>query len=106
MRQFLNLGFENLEVGFWVEGFSCCTLDEFGGGIATAVGVDFLTKPAKEGLIVAIFYRSGKGRNIPIRGLPKLGGGQVAERVGGEVTKAAKGPVDVLEATACIVGDF
>ena len=106
MRQFLNLGFENLEVGFWVEGFSCGALDEFGGGIATAVGVDFLTKPAKEGLIVAIFYRSGEGGNIPIRGLPKLGRGQVAESVSGKVTKAAKGPVDVLEATACVVGDF
>jgi hypothetical protein len=106
LRQFLNLGFENLEVGFWVEGFSCGALDEFGGGIATAVGVDFLTKPAKEGLIVAILYRSGEGGNIPIRGLPKLGRGQVAESVSGKVTKAAKGPVDVLEATACVVGDF
>jgi hypothetical protein len=56
LRQFLNLGFENLEVGFWVEGFSCGALDEFGGGIATAVGVDFLTKPTKEGLIVAVVY--------------------------------------------------
>ena len=106
MRQLLNLGFENLEMGFWVEGFSSGVLDKFGGGIATAVGVDFFTKPAKEGLVVAIFNRSGEGRNIPIRGLPKLGGGQVAESVCGEVAEAAKGPVDVLEATACIVGDF
>ena len=106
MGKFLNLGFENFEVGFWVERFSCGALDEFGGGIATTVGVDFLTKPAKEGLIVAIFNRSGEGRNIPIRGLPKLGGGQVAESVGGEVAEAPKRPVDVLEATACIVGDF
>ena len=59
-------------MGFWVEGFSSGVLDKFGGGIATAVGVDFLTKPAKEGLVVAIFHRSGEGRNIPIRGLPKL----------------------------------
>jgi hypothetical protein len=106
LGQFLNLGFENFEVGFWVEGFSSGVLDEFGGGIATTVGVDFLTKPPKEGLVIAIFYGSGEGRNIPIRGLPKLGGGQVAECVGGEVAEAAKGPVDVLEATACIVGDF
>ena len=106
MGQFLNLGFENLEVGFGVEGFSCGALDEFGGGIATAVGVDFLTKPAKEGVVVAIFHRSGEGRQIPICGLPKLGGGQIAESVGGEVAEAAKGPVDVLKATACIVGDF
>ena len=106
MGQFLNLGFENLEVGFWVEGFSCGVLDEFCGGIATAVGVNPFPQPAKEGLVVAIFHRSGEGRNIPIRGLPKLGGGQVAESVGGEVTEAAKGPVDVLEATACIVGNF
>ena len=93
-------------MGFWVEGFFCGALDEFGGGIATAVGVDFLTKPAKEGLVIAMLHRSGEGRNIPIRGLPKLGGGLVAESVGGKVTKAAKGPVDVLEATACVVGDF
>ena len=106
MRQFLNLGFENLEVSFWVEGFSCGTLDKFGGGIATAVGVDFLTKPAEEGLVVAIFHRSGEGGNIPVGGLPKLGRGQVAESVGGEVAEAPKRPVDVLEATACIVGDF
>jgi phage tail tube protein FII len=33
----LNLGFENLEVSFWVEGFSSGALDEFGGGIAAAV---------------------------------------------------------------------
>lgn len=89
MRQLLNLGFENLEVSFWVEGFSCGALDEFSGGIATAVGVDFLTKPAKEGLVIAIVHRSGEGSNIPIRGLPKLGRGQVAEGVGGEVTEAA-----------------
>jgi hypothetical protein len=106
LGKFLNLGFENLKVGFWVEGFSCGALDEFGGGIATAVGVDFLTKPAKEGLIVAILYRSGEGGNIPICSLPKLGGGQVTESVCGKVTKAAEGPVDVLEATACVVGDF
>ena len=106
MRQLLNLGFENLEVSFWVEGFSCGALDEVGGGIATAVGVDFLTKPAKEGLVIAIVHRSGEGRNIPIRGLPKLGRGQVAESVCRKVTKAAKGPVDVLEATARIVGHF
>jgi hypothetical protein len=106
LRQFLNLGFENLEMGFWVEGFSGSALDEFGGGIATTVGVDFLTKPTEEGLVVAIFHRSRKGRNIPICCLPKLGRGQVAERVGGKVTEAAKGPVDVLETTACIVGDF
>jgi hypothetical protein len=72
LGKFLNFGFENLEVGFWVEGFSCGALDEFGGGIATAVGVDFLTKPAKEGLVIAIFHKSGEGRNIPIRSLPKL----------------------------------
>jgi hypothetical protein len=106
LRQFLNLGFENLEVSFWVEGFSCGTLDKLSGGIATAVGVDFLTKPAEEGLVVAIVHRSGEGRDIPICGLPKLGGGQVTESVCGKVTKAAEGPVDVLEATACVVGDF
>ena len=106
MGKFLNLGYENLEVGFWVEGFSSGALDEFGCGIATAVGVDFLAKPAKEGLVIAIFHRSGEGRNIPIRGLPKLGGGQITQSVCRKVTKAAKGPVDVLEATACIVGDF
>jgi hypothetical protein len=106
LRQLLNLGFENLEMGFWVEGFSSGVLDKFGGGIATAVGVDFLTKPAEEGLVVAIFHRGGEGRNIPIRSLPKLGRGQIAESICGKVTKAAKGPVDVLEATACIVGDF
>jgi hypothetical protein len=70
LGEFLNLGFEDLEVSFWVEGFSCGTLDELSGGIATAVGVDFLTKPAKEGLVVTIFHRSGDGRNIPIRSLP------------------------------------
>jgi hypothetical protein len=89
LRQLLNLGFENLEMGFWVEGFSSGVLDKFGGGIATAVGVDFLTKPAKEVLVIATVHRSGEGRNIPIRGLPKLGRGQVAEGVGGEVTEAA-----------------
>lgn len=93
-------------MGFWVEGFSGSALDEFGGGIATTVGVDFLTKPAEEGLVVAIFYRSREGRNIPICSLPKLGGGQVTESVGGEVAEAPKRPVDVLEATACIVGNF
>jgi hypothetical protein len=106
LRQLPNLGFENLEVSFWVERFSSGVLDEFGGGIATTVGVDFLTKPAKKGLVVAIVHRSGEGRDIPICGLPKLGGGQIAESVCRKVTKAAKGPVDVLEATACIVGDF
>ena len=106
MGKLLNLGLENLEMGFWVEGFSSGVLDKFGGGIATAVGVDFLTKPAEKGLVVAIFHRSGEGRNIPIRGLPKLGGGQVAERVGGKVAEATKRPVDVLEAAACIVGNF
>jgi hypothetical protein len=65
-------------VGFWVEGFSCGAVDEFGGGIATTMGVNFFTKPVEEGLVIAIFHRGGEGRNIPIRGLPKLGGGQVA----------------------------
>jgi len=72
LGQFLNLGFENLEVCFWVEGFSCGALDKLGGGIAAAVGVNFFTEPAEKGLIVATFHRSGEGRNIPIRSLPKL----------------------------------
>jgi hypothetical protein len=72
LGQFLNLGFENLEMGFWVEGFSCGALDEFSSGISTAVGVNLFSQPAEEGLVVAIFNRSGEGRNIPIRGLPKL----------------------------------
>jgi hypothetical protein len=62
-------------VGLWVEGFSCGALDEFSGGIATAVGVNLFSQPAEKGLVVAIFHRSGEGRNIPIRGLPKLGRG-------------------------------
>jgi len=106
LRQFLNLGFENLEVGFWVERFSCGALDEFGGGIATTVGVDFFSQPAEEGLVITIFHRSRKGRNILICCLPKLGRSQIAESVCGKVTEAAKRPVDVLKATACIVGDF
>ncbi|KRO61919.1 MAG: hypothetical protein ABR82_06715 [Verrucomicrobia subdivision 6 bacterium BACL9 MAG-120507-bin52] len=106
MGQFLNFGFENFEMGLRVESFSSGVLDQVGSGIATAVRVDFLTKPPKEGLVVAIFYRGGEGGKVPIRGLPKLGGGQVAERVGGEVAEAAKRPVDILQATAGIVGDF
>jgi hypothetical protein len=39
-----------------IESFACGTLDEFGGGIATAVGVNFFTQPAEEGLIVAVVY--------------------------------------------------
>jgi len=105
LGKFLNLGFKDLEVSFWVEGFSCGALDEFCGGIATAVEVDFLTKPAKEGLVVAIFHRSREGRNIPIRGMPKLGRCQIAESICGKVAKAAKRPVDVLETTTCIVGN-
>ena len=93
-------------MGLRVESFSSGVLDQVGGGIATAVRVDFLTKPPKEGLVVAIFYRGGEGGKIPIRGLPKLGGGQVAERVGGEVAEAAEGPVNVLQAPAGIVGNF
>jgi hypothetical protein len=106
LGKFLNLGFEDLEVGFGVEGFSCDVLDKFCSGISTAVGVNLFSKPAEEGLVVAIFHRSGEGRNIPIRSLPKLGRGQIAECICGKVTKAAKGPVDVLEATACIVGNL
>lgn len=106
MGQFLNFGFENFEMGLRVESFSSGVLDQVGGGIATAVRVDFLTKPPKEGLVVANFYRGGEGGKIPIRGLPKLGGGQVAERVGGEVAEAAEGPVNVLQAPAGIVGNF
>ena len=106
MGQFLNLGFENFEMGLRVESFSSGVLDKFGGGIATAVGVNLFPQPAEEGLVVAIFYRGGEGGKVPIRGLPKLGGGEVAERVGGEVAKAAKGPVNVLQATAGIVGNF
>jgi len=70
LRKFLNLGFENLEVSLWVEGFSSGVLDKFGGGIATAVGVNLFSQPAEEGLVVAIFNRSGEGWNIPIRSLP------------------------------------
>ena len=106
MGQFLNLGFENFEMGLRVESFSSGVLDKFGGGIATAVGVNLFSQPAKEGLVIAIFHRSGEVRNIPICGLPKLGGGQVAERVGGEVAEAAEGPVNVLQAPAGIVGNF
>lgn len=93
-------------MGFGIEGFSCGTLDEFCGGIATAVGVDFLAKPAEEGLIVSVVDGGGEGGEITLGGLPKLGGGQVAESVGGEVAKASKGPVDVLEATVRIVRNF
>jgi len=106
LGQFLNFRFENLEVGFGVEGFSCRSLDKVGGGVAAAVGVNFLTKPAEKGLVVAIFHRSGEGRNIPIRGLPELGGGQVAESICRKVTKASEGPVDVLKTTARIVRHF
>jgi hypothetical protein len=89
LGKFLNLGFENLEVGFWVERFSCGALDKFGGGIATAVGVNLFSQPSEKGLVVAIFYGSGEGRNIPIRGLPKLGGGQIAESICRKVAEAA-----------------
>jgi len=106
LGKLLNLGLENLEVGFWVEGFACRALDEFGGGIATAVGVDLLTKPLEERLIVSVVDRGREGGKVPLSGLPKLGGGQVAESVRRKVAEASKGPVDVLEATACIVGDF
>jgi len=78
LGKLLNLGLENFEVGFWVEGFSSGVLDEFRGGIATAVGVNLFPQPAKEGLVVVIFHRSREGRNIPIRSLPKLGRGQIA----------------------------
>jgi hypothetical protein len=37
-----------------IEGFTCGSLDKFGGGIAAAVGVNFFTQPAEEGLIVAV----------------------------------------------------
>jgi hypothetical protein len=104
--QFLNFRFENFEVSFGVEGFSCRPLDKVRGGIAATVGVDLLAKPVEEGLIVSVVDGGGEGGEIPLGGLPKLGGGQVAESVGGEVAKASKGPVDVLEATARIVGNF
>jgi len=39
-----------------IEGFACGSLDKFGGGIAAAVGMNFFTKPAEEGLIVAVVY--------------------------------------------------
>ncbi len=91
---------------FGVEGFSGGVLDEFGGGIAAAMKVNLFSQPAEEGLVVTTFHPGGQGRNISVGGLPELGGGQVAQSVSGEVAKAAKGPVDVLEATAGIVGDF
>jgi hypothetical protein len=39
-----------------IESFASGSLDEFGGGIAAAVGVNFFTEPTKEGLIVAVVY--------------------------------------------------
>jgi hypothetical protein len=43
-------------VGLGIESFACGTLDKFGSGIAAAVGVNFFTQPAEEGLIVAVVY--------------------------------------------------
>jgi hypothetical protein len=106
LGQLLNFRFENFEVSFGIEGFSCRLLNKVGGGIAATVGVDLLAKPAKEGLIVSVVDGGGEGGEIPLGGLPKLGGGQIAESVGGEVAKASEGPVDVLEATARIVRNF
>jgi hypothetical protein len=71
-----------------IESFACGSLDKFGGGISAAVGVNFFTEPAEEGLIVAVVYGGGERREVPIGGLPKLGGGQVPQGVGGEVAEA------------------
>jgi hypothetical protein len=57
-------------------------------------------------LIVSVVDGRGEGGEISLGGLPKLGGGQVAESVSGEVAKASEGPVDVLETTACIIRNF
>jgi len=71
-----------------IEGFACGSLDKFGGGIAAAVGVNFFTEPAEEGLIVAVLDRGGERGEVSIGGLPELGGGQIPQGVGGEVAEA------------------
>jgi len=55
---------------FGIESFARGMADQVTGEIAAAVAVDLLTKPMKEGLVVALVELVWQARQFPMSGLP------------------------------------
>jgi hypothetical protein len=92
-------------VSLRVEGFSRRPLDKFGGGVAATMSMDFFPEPEEERRVVAGLDGVGEGGKVSVGGLPKVGCGEIAERVGGKVTESTQRPVDILKTSVGIVGN-
>ena len=89
-----------------VEGLAGGVPDQLSGKVSAPVDVNLLTKPLQKGLVISLIEPVLKVGQIPMVSFPKLGSGEVAQGIGGEVAKAAQGPVDILEAALSIVGNL
>ncbi len=101
IREFL---FEVGDIGGGGEGFSGGEGDELGGGIFFAVVVDVGLEPLIEAGEVGVLDVLAESGEVFGGGFEELCGEDVAEGVGGEVTDAAAGPVDVLEDAFAVGG--
>ena len=88
-RQILHLLFENGEMGLGIEGFAGGALDQISGEVTPAVSMDMLAQPLEQGLVIALVQGGLKIWQMSVGGLPDLRAGEIAQSVGGEVTKAA-----------------
>jgi len=88
---------------FRVEGFPRRPLDKFGGGVTATMNVNFVPEPAEQRGVVAGLDRVGEGGKVTVGGLPKLGCGEIAQRVGGKVAESSQRPVDILKTSVGIV---
>ena len=89
-----------------VEGLAGGVTDQLAGEVAAAVGVNLLAKPFQKRLVIPLLEAFLKAGQVAVGGLPELGSGEVSKRVGGEITEPSQGPMNILKATAGIVGHF
>jgi hypothetical protein len=70
------------------------------------MSVDFFPEPTEERGVITAMDGIREGGKIAVGGLPKLGCGEIPQSIGGEITESPQRPVDVLQATAGIIGDL
>src|SRR6266542_3480714 len=89
-----------------LRGFAGSLAHQLFGFVALTMLVDFLAQPPEQAVIVAGVQFTGKGWQVEAGAAHELGGVQIAERVGREITKRAETPVSVLQTATGVVRHF
>src|SRR2546427_55740 len=80
-------------------------VDQVGGQIFAGVLVDVMAQPAEQGSEASVGDVVRDGGQVGDGLVEKLGGGQVADGVGGEVTDQAASPMRILEHAQPVLGN-